>query len=121
MFVMLPVLRFNEIKSREDFVRRVPLTKQSDIAPYCHMIARGEKNVLTREDPVMMALTTGTTGANCPIPVIASSADIGRTYTVIVGRLRFHYENDKEYENEIFVCWHHHFLCSSWVPIRYCC
>ena len=38
-----------------------------------------------------------------------------------IGRLRFHYDNDNEYENEIFVCWHHHFLCSSWVHIRYRC
>ena len=26
-----------------------------------------------------------------------------------IGRLRFHYDNDNEYENEILVCWHHHF------------
>ena len=32
---------------------------------------------------------------------------------VPLGRLRFHYVNDNEYENDIFVCWHHHFLCSS--------
>ena len=24
-------------------------------------------------------------------------------------------------ENEIFVCWRHHFLCSPWVPSRYRC
>ena len=37
----------------------------------------------------------------------------------ITGRLRFH--DDHEYENKFFVGWHHHFLCYSWVPIRYRC
>ena len=44
-----------------------------------------------------------------------------RSVMITIGRLRFHYDNDNEYENEIFVCWHHHFLCSSWVPIRCRC
>ena len=29
----------------------------------------------------------------------------GRFCFCIIGRLRFHYDNDNEYENEIFVCW----------------
>ena len=37
-----------------------------------------------------------------------------------LGRLRFHYDNDNEYENEI-VCLDHHFLCSPWIHISYRC
>ena len=41
-------------------------------------------------------------------------------YAESLGSLRFHYDNDYEYENEIFVCYLH-FLSYSWVPIRYRC
>ena len=44
-----------------------------------------------------------------------------RGFHDLFGRLRFHYDNDNEHENDSFVCWHHHFLFSSWVPIRYRC
>lgn len=61
---------FSEIKTREDFVQRHPLTKYSHYAPYVERMMKGEKNVLTADQPVIFAVTSGTSGRSCIIPML---------------------------------------------------
>jgi len=60
---------FGEVKSLEDWQRLVPVVSYEDIQERVERVTRGEKNVLTSEDPVMFARTSGTTGDAKYIPV----------------------------------------------------
>jgi hypothetical protein len=60
---------FREVRSLADWQRLVPVVKYEDIQERVERVTRGEKNVLTAEDPVMFARTSGTTGDAKYIPV----------------------------------------------------
>ena len=60
---------FASIKSLDDYRARVPVVAYEDIKDLVEGVARGEKNVLTSEDPVMFAQTSGTTDKPKYIPV----------------------------------------------------
>ena len=60
---------FSKIESIEDYRRLVPVTDYTGISDYAYRMARGEKNVLTAEDPVFFGRTSGTTGKPKLIPV----------------------------------------------------
>ncbi|CAH1776590.1 unnamed protein product, partial [Owenia fusiformis] len=62
--------KFSEIKSTEDFIKKHPLTRYSHFQPYIGKIADGEKNVLTVKDPVVLAVTSGTSGQSNILPMI---------------------------------------------------
>ena len=62
--------QFAEIKTREDFVQKHPLTRYSHYDPYIERMMKGEKNVLTKDDPVIFAVTSGTSGKSSVLPMI---------------------------------------------------
>lgn len=62
---------FGEIKSYEDFARRVPLVDCEDLEPWIDRIRRGESRVLTTEAVTHLIPTSGSTGARKLIPFTA--------------------------------------------------
>jgi hypothetical protein len=60
---------FGEVKNLEDWQRLVPVVRYEDIKERVERVTRGQKNVLTAEDPVMFARTSGTTGDPKYVPV----------------------------------------------------
>lgn len=62
---------FGEIKSYEDFARRVPLVNYEDVEPWIARIRRGESSVLTTENVTHLIPTSGSTGARKLIPFTA--------------------------------------------------
>lgn len=60
---------FGSVSSLEEYARAVPVIGYDDIAARIARMTRGERNVLTAEDPVMFSRTSGTTGEPKFIPV----------------------------------------------------
>lgn len=60
---------FAAITNLTDYAAAVPVVTYQDIAARMERVANGEKNVMTAEDPVMFARTSGTTGAPKLVPV----------------------------------------------------
>ncbi len=63
---------FASIKSVEDYRRAVPIREYEGFRPYVERAVAGDRNVLTGEDPLMYATTSGTAGAPKLIPVTAA-------------------------------------------------
>jgi hypothetical protein len=64
---------FGEVRSVKDFQSRVPPQNSYDtLSPYVERMMRGEPNVLTADEPLMFATTSGTTGRSKYIPVTPS-------------------------------------------------
>lgn len=63
---------FGSVRSLADYQRQVPIITYDDIQGEMDRIVAGERNVLTAEDPVMFAQTSGTTGKPKLIPVVPS-------------------------------------------------
>lgn len=66
---------FGSIKTVADYQARVPIQSYDDFAPYVERVKRGEKRILTADDPLMFAVTSGTTGKSKFIPVTPSYLD----------------------------------------------
>lgn len=64
---------FSSIRTEADFRRRVPVREYEDFRPLINRIINGERNVLTRDAPFMLALTSGTTSEPKYIPVTRTS------------------------------------------------
>ena len=60
---------FDKIKSISDYQKMVPMTDCDILHPYLDRVAKGEKNVLTSENPVFFGITSGTTARPKLIPV----------------------------------------------------
>ncbi|MEE2712189.1 MAG: GH3 auxin-responsive promoter family protein [Planctomycetota bacterium] len=60
---------FRSIRSLEDWQNAVPVITYEDIKDRVDRVTRGESNVLTAEDPVMFARTSGTTGDAKYVPL----------------------------------------------------
>ncbi|MAG57181.1 MAG: hypothetical protein CMJ83_12885 [Planctomycetes bacterium] len=60
---------FRAVKSLKDWQTAVPVITYEDIQERVERITRGEQNILTAEDPVMFARTSGTTGDAKYVPV----------------------------------------------------
>ena len=60
--------QLSSIRCRDDLVARHPLTAYSHYEPYTERVARGEKNVMTKADIAILALSSGTTGNNKRLP-----------------------------------------------------
>ncbi|MBD0371425.1 MAG: GH3 auxin-responsive promoter family protein [Pyrinomonadaceae bacterium] len=60
---------FSCIRSEADFRSRVPVREYEDFRPFVERIIASERNVLTAEEPFMLALTSGTTSEPKYIPV----------------------------------------------------
>jgi hypothetical protein len=65
---------FSGIRTEEDFRRRVPVREYEELRPYIKRIVAGERNVLTKDEPFMMAMTSGTTSEPKYIPVTRACA-----------------------------------------------
>ncbi|GAA5214615.1 GH3 auxin-responsive promoter family protein [Corallincola platygyrae] len=63
---------FANIKTIEDYQAAAPLVSYEDIRPEIERMTAGESNILTAEQPVMFAQTSGTTGKAKFIPVTPS-------------------------------------------------
>lgn len=63
---------FAGIRSVADFRERVPVRAYEEFEPYIERIRRGERSVLTVEQPDMFARTSGTTGEPKFIPLTPS-------------------------------------------------
>ncbi len=61
--------RFAGVKSLADYRQSVPVIDYDDIGEQVQRMAAGEHSVLTSEDPVMFAMTSGTAGVPKLIPV----------------------------------------------------
>jgi hypothetical protein len=65
---------FSNIRTASDFRRGVPVREYEDFRPYIKRIMAGERDVLTSEEPVMLAMTSGTTSEPKYIPVTRTCA-----------------------------------------------
>src|SRR4051812_39173283 len=63
---------FAGVRTVADFQRRVPIQGYEALGPYIERVMRGEKKILTADDPLMFAVTSGTTGKAKFIPVTPS-------------------------------------------------
>ena len=63
---------FGSIASIEDYRSAVPMNTYETLTPYIDRVFGGEKNVLTADEPLMFATTSGTTGRAKYIPVTPS-------------------------------------------------
>jgi hypothetical protein len=66
---------FGSIRSVADYQQRVPIQSYDELAPYIDRVKRGERKILTADDPLMFAVTSGTTGSAKYIPVTPSYLD----------------------------------------------
>jgi len=60
---------FAEIKTRDDYRKRVPIRDYETFRPWVDRLTEGEESVLTMESPWMFATTSGTTDQPKLIPV----------------------------------------------------
>jgi hypothetical protein len=63
---------FGEIRTLADYQARVPIQDYDALSPYIERVKKGEKRILTADDPLMFAVTSGTTGKSKFIPVTPS-------------------------------------------------
>lgn len=61
---------FDKIKSREDFVGMHPLTRFDHYKPFVDCLLKGEEGVITKDKPIILALTSGTNGQTKMLPMI---------------------------------------------------
>ena len=60
--------RFDQIRTYEEFTRRLPLAEYDDLEPWIERVRQGEPGVLTREPTTHLVPTSGSTGARKLIP-----------------------------------------------------
>ena len=82
---------FEAINDLRDWRARVPVVTYEILRDRMQRVVNGESNVLTAEDPVMFAQTSGTTGDAKYIPVTPTCrgldhSDQGRTYAYCLHR-----------------------------------
>ena len=82
--------KFSAIRSIEDFEARVPISNYENLRLSVERMARGEKNVLTADNPVFFGRTSGTTGKPKLIPVTKYSrnkkAELMALWTYYISR-----------------------------------
>lgn len=61
-----------QVRTPEEFVRRVPIRNYDDLHPWIERIQRGERQVLTNEPVIRLVPTSGSTAARKLIPYTAS-------------------------------------------------
>lgn len=68
---------FAGVNSLAEYARKVPVVDYDDLAPRIDRVTRGEKGILTAEDPLLFAQTSGTTGNPKFIPVTSTCRKAG--------------------------------------------
>lgn len=66
---------FDEIKTYEDYVRKVPIRDYEALRPYIDKIKEGKHNILWKGQPIYLAKTSGTTSGVKYIPITKDSID----------------------------------------------
>ncbi|MEW4922369.1 GH3 auxin-responsive promoter family protein [Algibacter sp. 2305UL17-15] len=66
---------FSEIKSHEDFVKRVPVRDYEALKPYVEKVVAGEEHILWKGKPIYFAKTSGTTSGVKYIPITKPSIE----------------------------------------------
>ena len=61
---------FAEIKTAEDFIKAHPLTRYNHYKSYVDRMMAGEELILTKDKPVVFAVTSGTSGTGSIIPMV---------------------------------------------------
>ena len=61
---------FAEIKSPQEYLQKHPLTRASHYQPFVQQLANGSHQVLTKDDPIILAVTSGTSGHHNLVPMI---------------------------------------------------
>ena len=64
---------FSQIKTFEDFQKRVPLRDYEDLKPYVEKVVKGEADILWKGKPLYFAKTSGTTSGAKFIPLTKES------------------------------------------------
>lgn len=84
---------FSEIKSIQDFQKRVKISDYEDIKPYIEKIKHGDKNILWTDTPEYFAKTSGTTSGTKYIPISKE----GMPYQIAAAQSAlFHYIAQKD-------------------------
>jgi hypothetical protein len=65
--------KFSEIRSENNFRKQIPVRDYEDFRPFINRIIKGEQSVLTKENPFMFTMTSGTTAEPKYIPVTRHS------------------------------------------------
>ena len=65
--------KFSEIRTYEDFKKKVPVRDYEDLKPYIERMVKGEENVLWPGNPAYFAKTSGTTSGVKYIPISKES------------------------------------------------
>jgi hypothetical protein len=60
---------FGSIRSGAEFRRRLPISNYDGHADFIDQMVQGQKNILTADDPVFFAVTSGSTGPRKYIPI----------------------------------------------------
>ena len=76
---------FSNINSVEGFRAAVPVRDYDGFKPYIDRIANGEKQVLTDDEPIMFATTSGTTGSQKFIPITPGYMEEFRLASIVSG------------------------------------
>lgn len=81
---------FFGIRSVREYQNLVPMSDSESIYPYIERMAKGEKGVLTKDDPIFFGLTSGTTNKPKLIPVTEFSrrkkAEVARLWAYYIVR-----------------------------------
>lgn len=79
---------FSEIATPAAFARRVPIMTAADLEPWVNRLMKGERRLLTADDPVYYVRTTGSTGNAKHIPITKSyKNEFQKTVTVALWHL----------------------------------
>jgi hypothetical protein len=65
---------FASLRTSRQYAQRVPIRDYEALRPYVSRLLGGERNVLTAEEPLAFATTSGTTGEPKLVPVTPTSA-----------------------------------------------
>jgi hypothetical protein len=63
---------FHNIKNYTQFKSSIPVRNYEEFLPFIEKIKKGEKNVLTKKDPIYLLMTSGTTAGSKYIPISKS-------------------------------------------------
>lgn len=66
---------FWKINSIKDYQNLVPITTYNDLRPYVEKMLKGEKNILTYQEPLFYGMTTGSTGSSKFTPITKDYRD----------------------------------------------
>ena len=64
---------FTQIKTFQDFTKKVPIRDYEELKPYVDRVVKGEENILWRGKPIYFAKTSGTTSGAKYIPLTKES------------------------------------------------